>query len=268
MKYNIVSALCIRNEEWILPRTLDILSAFSNKIIILDDNSTDNTKDICLSYDKVDYEDWPARENMILRQEGLRKQRNIDRVKQYNPDYVFFVDADEIPTPNIMDFFDKIDESINLWTLPWYHLWKDEDHYRVDSFVTKHGVPIKMDPFGGAQRKGHIMKYDTTIDYKFDVSLHKSVPMEPMNIPKPHSTIDNVGIIHYGKIRNSFLNGEKNKYYAKVESQTQNHNYEQRIVHHELCKDESTLRLENLCPSMKDWSVYGITTEVNYDKDR
>ena len=267
MKHKIVSALCIRDEEWILPRTLDVLSIFSDKIIILDDNSTDNTKDICLSYDKVDYENWPARDNMILRQEGLRKQRNIDRAGEHNPDYVFFVDADEIPTPNIVDFFEDIDETVNLWTLPWFHLWQDEDHYRIDSFVTEHGVPIKMDPFGGAQRKGHIMKYDSSIDYKFDTTLHKSVPMEPMNIPEPHSTTDDVGIVHYGKIRKSFLSGEKNRYYAQIESQTQNHNYEQRVAHHEMCRDEKTLQLLDLHPLMKDWSEYGITKDINYEKD-
>ena len=38
MKHKIVSALCIRDEEWILPRTLDVLSVFSDKIIVLDDN--------------------------------------------------------------------------------------------------------------------------------------------------------------------------------------------------------------------------------------
>jgi glycosyltransferase involved in cell wall biosynthesis len=267
MKHKIISSLCIRNEEWILIKALDILSVFSDKIIILDDNSTDNTKEICLSYNKVDYEDWPIRDNMILRQEGLRKQRNIDRISKYNPDYVLFLDADEIPTPSIINFIEDIDENVNLWSFPWFHLWGDEEHFRVDSFVTDFGVSVKSDPFNGGQRKGHLMKYDISIDYMFDISKHKSVPMEPMNVPQPHSTTDDVGIVHYGKIRNSFLNGEKNKYYAQIEAQTQNYNYEQRIAHHESCRSEKTLQLRKLDPLMKDWSKYGINTEVNYDKD-
>lgn len=264
----IASALCVRNEEWILPRTLDVLSVFCDRIFILDDNSTDKTKEICLSYDKVDYEDWPKRDNMFLRQEGLRKQRNMDRVSAYNPDYVVFVDADEIPSPNIVEFFDKMSPDVNLWTLPWYHLWVDEDHYRVDSFTSSTGAPIRLDPFAGGQRKGHIMKHDSNIDYRFDTNLHKSVPMEPMNIPQPHRTTEEVGIVHYGKIRNSFINGEKNKYYAKVESETQNHNYQQRVSHHEACRSEDTLVLMEIPLHLKDWSGFGVTTEVDYDKDQ
>ena len=79
--------------------------------------------------------------------------------------------------------------------------------------------------------------------------------------------IEKSKIVHYGKIRNSFLNGEKNKYYAQIEAQTQNYNYEQRIAHHESCRSEKTLQLRKLDPLMKDWSKYGINTEVNYDKD-
>ncbi len=263
----IAAALCVRNEEWILPRTLDVLSVFCDRIFILDDNSNDKTKEICLSYDKVDYEDWNKRDNMHIRQEGLRKQRNIDRVSSYNPDYVLFVDADEIPSPSIIEFFDNIDPEVNLWTLPWYHLWKDEDHYRTDSFVTSTGARISFGPHDGGQRKGFIMKHDSNIHYKFDTNLHKSVPMEPMNIPSPHSTTEEVAIIHYGRISKFHVSGDKNKYYSKVESDCENQSYESRMLHHEMCNAEDTLTLEKLPQQLKDWSSFGITTKVDYDNE-
>ena len=38
----IVAGLAIKNEEWIIAKTLDALSIFCDKIVITDDNSSDN----------------------------------------------------------------------------------------------------------------------------------------------------------------------------------------------------------------------------------
>ena len=58
MKYNVVAAITTKNEEWIINKTLSVLIKFCDKIVILDDNSEDNTKEVCLSFDKVE---WNAR---------------------------------------------------------------------------------------------------------------------------------------------------------------------------------------------------------------
>ena len=42
--------LTTKNEEWIVGKTLKVLSIFCDKIIILDDNSSDKTKEICESF--------------------------------------------------------------------------------------------------------------------------------------------------------------------------------------------------------------------------
>ena len=55
MKYNLVAAIPVKDEEWIIGKTLDSLSRFCNKIVVQDDGSLDKTKEICESFDKVDF---------------------------------------------------------------------------------------------------------------------------------------------------------------------------------------------------------------------
>ena len=49
----VIASLGIKNEEWIIEKTLRVLDRFCDKIIIVDDHSTDNTEKICRSFDKV-----------------------------------------------------------------------------------------------------------------------------------------------------------------------------------------------------------------------
>ena len=43
----------VKNEAWILDRFLAVTSQFADCIIIADQNSTDESKDICKKYPKV-----------------------------------------------------------------------------------------------------------------------------------------------------------------------------------------------------------------------
>ena len=43
-------------------------------------------------------------------------------------------------------------------------------------------------------------------------------------------------MIHYGKINKKYINGEKDKFYALIESKNGKGTYEQRLQHHKLCR--------------------------------
>lgn len=246
----IIAGIGCKNEEFIIHKTLTALSTFCYKIIIVDDNSTDKTEEICKSFEKVEFHKRPVKKDWRLREDGKQRQEIINFIKPYNPDYCLFLDADEIPSPDIINFINNIDTKINLWKLPWVHLWKDENHYRVDSYKIG-GSNIIWDPYNGGQRKGFLMKFNKNILYQYDINKHLSVPMEPMNVPKPYSTTEKTRIIHWGKISEYFKTGKKDEDYAKMKSFTdKNVNFQQRNNHHKACRSEQTLKLQKV---KKEW---------------
>ena len=81
----VIASLGIKNEEWIIEKTLRVLDRFCDKIIIVDDHSTDNTEKICRSFDKVEWyqnveHDWK------VRTDGVQKLIAIDAINPHNPD--------------------------------------------------------------------------------------------------------------------------------------------------------------------------------------
>ena len=248
---NIIASLGIKNEEWIIDRTLSALNNFCEKIIIVDDNSTDRTEEICRSYDKVEWHvtrvhDWKVRDD------GYQKMIAINALKEHNPDYVLFLDADEIPFPNMPDFIENLNEEEErnqLWTIPFVHLWGDENHYRVDRFTTEKGINVNYDPFNGGARKGTLMKWQVDYDYRYRMD-HHILPMEPDNTPTPHATTDQTGILHYGKLSEYFKSGKKDNDYAAMRSHTMGFDLQERMKHHEQCRDEATLQLKEI---KQDW---------------
>ena len=96
-----------KNEEWIVDKTLKSLSNFCDKVVVYDDNSTDRTVEICRSWDFVELIPGEPRDEHFW-EAGKQAQHLFDEVKAHNPDYILMLDADEIPTPSIVDFVENI----------------------------------------------------------------------------------------------------------------------------------------------------------------
>ena len=87
-------AMIVKNESQDLAKCLETVKDWVNEIVILDSGSTDNTKEIALSYGAKFYEntDWP----------GFGKQRQL--AQQFvTSDYVLWLDADERVTPALRE---------------------------------------------------------------------------------------------------------------------------------------------------------------------
>ena len=248
MKKSVISAIGLKNEELIIDRTLFAINQFCEKIIIVDDGSTDATEDICRSYNKVEWHknvehDWR------VRSDGIQKMIAIEAIKPHNPDYVLALDADEIPFKNMPDFIDGLDDSINLWLLPFVQLWKDEFHHRTDKFIMSDGSNVNYDAFNGGPTKGSLFKWIDGFEYKYRLDRH-ILRMEPYNVPQSHQTSYKTGILHYGKLSEKFKSGEKDEEYANMRSHTMGFDLQQRIRHHEEARSEGSLTLEKINP---DW---------------
>ncbi|MGC6359027.1 glycosyltransferase family 2 protein [Bisgaard Taxon 45] len=87
-------AMIVKNEAEHLAQCLDTVKDWVDEIVILDSGSTDNTKEIALSYGAKFYEntEWP----------GFGRQRQIAQ-HYVTTDYVLWLDADERVTPELRE---------------------------------------------------------------------------------------------------------------------------------------------------------------------
>jgi len=240
MKYKIVVGLRTKNESWIVDKTLQGLNNFCDTVVIYDDQSTDNTEEICRSYDFVDWHSGPERDPHLWNA-GQQATDLWGFVGKHDPDYILILDADEIPTPSVVNFFDSIDENVNLWQTRMVNLFGDESHYRIDSYRTRLGININWDPFSeNAWRKHTLIKYQKDYSYTYEpllVGLGSFGPYHPApnNSPTPHAQTEEFYIMHYGKISPAFLSGEKQRFYAKNDEAAGKGTYKSRLAHHMLC---------------------------------
>jgi glycosyltransferase involved in cell wall biosynthesis len=258
MKHKIVVGMRTKNEDWIIDKTLQSLSNFCHTVVIYDDQSTDDTEEICRSYKFVDWKSGSPR-NPHLWEAGQQATDVFNFVKPHNPDYIFILDADEIPTPSVIDFFDSLDEEVNLWKIRMINLFKDDKHYRTDQYVSKSGSNINWNPFSkNAWSKHALIKYDKNFSYSYEplrIGLGSFGPFHPApnNTPIPHGLVENFYIVHYGKISPDFVSGKKQKFYAKNDEASGIGNYESRLKHH---MDGSGLYADEPCtliPCQEEW---------------
>tara|TARA_R110002110_G_scaffold239353_1_gene455287 strand:- start:260 stop:1039 length:780 start_codon:yes stop_codon:yes gene_type:complete len=251
MKHKVVACIPTKDTGWLLKRTLKHLSSFCHKIIVSDDQSTDDTQEVCSSYDKVDYYKRPARDSGD-RQGSLQRQELLDRAYEYDPEYFFFLDADEMPSPAIVDWINNLgsrnEEEVSMWTFPWVHLWKDENHYRVDTYTSAGGGSIQWDPFSTSYRKGFFVRNIPDFKLEYDVKQHRVRPSnQPRNTPNPWVDVqDSPVIIHYGKISEYFTSLQNFKDRAEWDQYEKGNNYQNTISHHVASNSEQTLQLREV----------------------
>lgn len=237
----LVAGITTKNESWIINKTLSILTKFCDKIIILDDNSDDNTVDICKQYDKVKVHIREKRKNIWDRKEAEGLNELFQLCGKYNPEYILMLDADEIPTPSFIKFFKNIDKKINAWSVRMINLQPDENHYRIDKFKSGTGAFINHDPFDkNGWRKTVLVKYDKNYNYLYNLKVQKGGTSRnhpsPMNISQPIKLTEDFYVIHYGKLNKNYINGQKDHFYALIESHDGKGSYQHRLNHHRMCR--------------------------------
>lgn len=124
----------VKNEEWILEFTLTCASKFFDHIIIADENSTDDTPNICAKFPKVVYFKNEAKKY----DEGNRRQILLDAARQFEGNnFIAHLAADEIFSANLLeeDVFNEMIKNATPGTsfsFQWVQLWRSEKFYRND----------------------------------------------------------------------------------------------------------------------------------------
>lgn len=183
-----------------LERCLRHLSLFCDDIVICDDSSKDNSVEIAKKYTS----------HIIVmpdefKQELAHKQKLLELALSLNPDWIVFVDPDEI--------FDREGElggirslcvygnehGIDSFSFQYHNLWKGPDKYRVDELWYKNWQPKlwkKKDNLRFDVREGlHLRQYPLGLncDKRTDIRLIHYGFASQEKIEKKHATYENLG---------------------------------------------------------------------------
>lgn len=254
MNKKIIAGITTKNEEWIIRKTLEAVDKFCDKIIIYDDNSTDSTEEICRSFSKVDWFVRPSHDPLV-REEAKQRLELINLLKNYDTDYVLLLDADEIPTPSIVSFIEKISPETTAWKIRMINLWEDQSKYRVDSYRTKFGTQVNWEPFSdNFWAKYPLIKFDKNYDYAYDLNVQKGgcspYHPAPSNLEGKIDFTEDFYIIHYGKISKDFITQEKIEFYAKIDEKNGKGSYKDRI---DWYKEHSRVDTLQTKETKKEW---------------
>jgi glycosyltransferase involved in cell wall biosynthesis len=127
----LLGAMRIKNESQWIRESLESQLAVCDKVLVFDDSSTDDTRDIVRSFG----------ERCVLMEspfQGLDEARDKNYILEHlviaNPEWVIWVDGDEVLERNAPTVLRAAltDPGIGAATLRVLYFWNDRDHVRTD----------------------------------------------------------------------------------------------------------------------------------------
>jgi len=127
----IIALLPVRNEAWVLPHSLACLSGFCDVVIVNDQDSEDESREICRRFPKVVLLASPER--LVCEQ---ARWQLLDAARDYDGcNLLWCTDADELMSPVLAKrFVDACRDDLKPGTVVeclYYHLWHRADRYRT-----------------------------------------------------------------------------------------------------------------------------------------
>jgi len=134
MPGKLIATLPVRDEEWILEKSLNDLSAYVDEIVVVDDGSIDRTPQIIRSFPKITaiHTNPPGTRPFGNGCEAHNRNRLLDMARQRGAAWILQLDADEIIEDRIKSELPNIFSKRCSTRFRLCHLWGDIDHFRVD----------------------------------------------------------------------------------------------------------------------------------------
>ncbi|MEI8248963.1 MAG: glycosyltransferase [Candidatus Taylorbacteria bacterium] len=130
----IIALIPIKNEAWILKTCLSSLKKYTDEIIVMDDNSTDESVNIAQSFGATIYKN--DTNNVTYFSEYKVRERLLQIGRERQGTHFIFLDADETFSSNIKPH--ELREKMKLLKpggkifLQWVPLWKTAKEFRQD----------------------------------------------------------------------------------------------------------------------------------------
>jgi len=252
----IIVLMPVKNEEWILEKTLKAASLFADHIIVADQNSTDRTLEICKKFKKVEV---LVNKNLGLHQSKAR-QVLLDKARDYGGNNILIaLDADELFTANCLDdktFWSSVKalkpgQSVML---QWIMLWRSSNEYREDNSIWSNSWK-------------HFIFRDDGISSFSDKPT--SEPRMPEKFTKSYIRYKNVKVLHYQFVDWERMLAKQRRYriydYLNQPTFFNALKVNQRYY---FTKDERHCRLKKIMPVWTDkWIKHNINFNFNSGKD-
>lgn len=136
MSKYVIALTPFKNEEWILPSYLSTTKLIADKIIAIDDGSTDSSRRI-MENAGVEVHDNDKPVDIAWNEHHIR-EKLLQLGRQAGGTHFICLDADEALTTNFVRFRDKILDDLEPGEkvrLQWLAMWKSAKHFREDHSV-------------------------------------------------------------------------------------------------------------------------------------
>lgn len=165
-----------------LTKVLDSLNDIVDDIAVVDDNSHDDTVQLCEKYEKARILRLP---NSFFHMESYLRSTAWEWALESSPDWILAIDADEvIERPDLVKQLINQD-IIDIWSFRIYDMW-NQTHYRHDQYWTGH---LRYRPM--------LMRVFRNFPYKWDANNHHSARV-PQNIGRFCHGNSDIRIAHLG----------------------------------------------------------------------
>ena len=170
-------SMVVKNEEErFLSQMLHSLSEYIDEAVIIDDNSSDNTINICKKILKNIPLHIIKNESSIFENEVLLRKKQWDETIKTNPDWILNLDADEILDENFWIEKKALlnDKRYDAYAFRLYDMW-NKTHYREDRYWSAH-----------ISYKTFLLRYQPDFPYVFNDCKHHCgrFPINIFNQPK------------------------------------------------------------------------------------
>jgi glycosyltransferase involved in cell wall biosynthesis len=187
---NIIAMYRIKNVERWIKKSLESTSKICNKIVILDDGSTDNTLKICKTFSSV--VDIHEQKNLVF-DETRDNNMLIQMALKHNPDYILFLDGDEIIMPGMEKILYEdmiyLNPNSDIFEFQLLDMSEQPNRYRINNPTTNYIYKLLFKV--GNQKNLHYLPT------RFPYNMHCSKIPDNAN-GSNNISLSRVKILHYG----------------------------------------------------------------------